>query len=74
MVDLFGYKKPRQKRRVMMHVSDAGNFPNGGKAICFECNICGYETGWIADERSISENKRGMACPDCNLVQEAAHG
>ena len=61
--DLFG-EKPRRKRRVMMHVIDAGQ--NTYKVIMFECSKCGYNTDWIRDERTISENKRGMPCPKYN--------
>ncbi|WP_107495541.1 hypothetical protein [Thalassobius sp. I31.1] len=60
MTDLFGYTKPRAKPRVMMHVADAG------EGIRFECEKCGHDTGWIADEKSVSENKRGLPCPVCN--------
>ena len=55
--------KPRVKR---MQVLDAGHLPNGDKGIMFGCKRCGHETGWIADEWSISENRKGLACPKCN--------
>jgi hypothetical protein len=58
--------KPRRHSRVMMHVDDAGQ-GNCGKVIKFECYKCGHNTGWIADEKSISENKKGMPCPVCNI-------
>jgi hypothetical protein len=56
---------PRQPRIVRMHVTDAGH-GFGGKAIRFECNKCGHDTGWIADEWTITENRRGLPCPKCN--------
>lgn len=61
--------KPRRSPRVMMHVVEAGQ-GNSGKVIQFECAKCGYNTGWIIDENSVSENKRGKPCPECNLVIE----
>lgn len=55
--------KPRVKR---MYVADAGHLPGGTKGIRFECPRCGHDTGWIKDEWSVSENKRGRPCPECN--------
>lgn len=67
--------KPRQKRRVMMHVADAGNWgwhtPWGGKCIRFECSKCGHDTDWIDDNLSVTENKRGMPCPICNEGEQS---
>ena len=65
-MDLFGHVKTRQKPRTMMHVSDAGNGFGDYSVIEFECRKCGHNTGWIKDEKSVSENKRGMPCPNCN--------
>lgn len=69
-IDMFSIdrKKPRKPRRVMMHVSDVGQ-GNSGKVIEFECACCGYNTGWIADSRSLSMNKKGNPCPICNKVK-----
>lgn len=63
-------KKPRREKRKLMHVADAGQ-SNWGKVIKFECSHCGYETGWMDDEKSISTNKRGIACPICNPTKES---
>jgi DNA-directed RNA polymerase subunit RPC12/RpoP len=57
--------KPRRAPRVMMHVAEAGQ-GNSGKVIQFVCSKCGHDTGWFGDEKSISENKRGIPCPLCN--------
>ena len=57
-------KKPRQWR---MRVADAGH-----GCIQFKCQRCGFDTGWIVDERSVSENKRGLPCPECNKANEAS--
>lgn len=65
MKDLFG-EKPRRKRRVMMHVSDAGNGFGDTKIIKFKCQSCDYETDWLLDESSVSENRAGDPCPNCN--------
>jgi hypothetical protein len=53
-------------RRVRMHVADAGHLAGGAKGIRFRCRHCGHDTGWIADEKSVSENKKGLPCPNCN--------
>lgn len=56
---------PRTRpRRIMMHVADAGD--HGSKVIQFRCSQCGHDTGWIMDERTVTENRRGMPCPKCN--------
>lgn len=69
-IDLFGAKQ-RRKPRVMMHVVDAGIFPDGKNCIKFECVSCGHNTGWMYDTKSVSANKRGRPCPECNKAQEA---
>lgn len=61
----------RRPRRVMMHVVDAGNGP-GSKVIRFACGRCDHDTDWIVDERTISENRRGMPCPKCNEPELAS--
>lgn len=60
-VDMFDRVKPRRKRRVMMHVVDGGV-----DMIQFECFKCGYNSGWIPNDKSLTENKRGIPCPKCN--------
>lgn len=65
MKDLFG-ERPRRPARVLMHVFDAGHLPGGQKGIVFRCSRCGHDTGWIRDTQSVSDNKRGMPCPQCN--------
>lgn len=57
---------PRGPRIKRMRVVDAGNFPDGGKMIEFKCPHCGYGTGQIYDEHTVTENKRGLPCPACN--------
>ena len=61
-----GVTKRRTPRRVMMHVVDAGVFPDGKNCIEFECARCGYNTGHIYDTESVAPNKRGRPCPKCN--------
>lgn len=59
--DLFPFPAAfRSKRRVLMHVADAGS-----DMIRFVCR-CGFETGWIRDKWSVSKNRRGHPCPKCN--------
>lgn len=62
--DMFG-PKPRQPRRVMMFVVDAG-FDGCVDVIQFQCHRCHYNTGWIECDQTVTQNKRGMPCPDCN--------
>jgi DNA-directed RNA polymerase subunit RPC12/RpoP len=62
-------RRHRAKRRVLMHVADAGNSP-WGKVVQFVCHKCGHDTGWIEDRRTVSENKRGLPCPKCNEAPE----
>lgn len=57
---------PRSAPVKRMHVADAGHLPGGAKGIRFVCPHCGHDTDWIADEWTISENKRGLPCPSCN--------
>lgn len=52
---------PRAKSVKRMHVIDAGD-----GVIQFRCGHCGHETGWMADEWTIAENRRGRPCPNCN--------
>lgn len=49
-----------------MRVIDAGHMTGGVRGIRFECPHCDHDTGWIEDEWTISENKRGLPCPRCN--------
>lgn len=52
---------PRSAPVKRMHVADAGQ-----GMIEFECPHCGYNSGWITDEWTITENRRGNPCPRCN--------
>lgn len=70
--DLFGYVKPRQKPRKLMHISDASpgvNPPHGIKEgasiFIFSCSRCDYETDWMWVDTD-TEARRGMPCPVCN--------
>jgi hypothetical protein len=56
---------PRKSSVKRMRVADAGNGP-GCKVIQFVCPHCNHDTGWIKDEKTITENKRGLPCPKCN--------
>lgn len=57
---------PRHKPIKRMHVIDAGH-----NCIEMKCFHCGYESGWINDERkTITELKRGLPCPECNQQRE----
>jgi rubrerythrin len=57
---------PRRAPVKRMRVADAGHFPSGGKCIQFVCPRCGHDTGWIADEWTVTENRNGRPCPSCN--------
>lgn len=58
--------KPRAKPQKRMQIRDAGSFPDGEKAIHFECPHCGYDDDWTYQTESNSEAKRGRPCPACN--------
>jgi len=62
---------PRSAPVKRMHVADAGQLPGGAKGIRFACSRCGHDTGWIADEWTITQNRRGLPCPQCNKGQHA---
>ncbi len=63
-VDMF--PKIYAPRKVRMHVLDAGELAGGGKGIRFRCDACGHDTGWIPDHHTVSSNKKGRPCPECN--------
>ena len=52
---------PRAKPIKRMHVADAGI-----GCIQFICQHCGHNTGWVKDEWTVTENRRGHPCPICN--------
>ena len=58
---------PRKKPVWRMNVKDAGSLTGGVKGIRFECRRCAFDTGWIEDQQTVFENRRGMPCPVCNL-------
>lgn len=58
-------KPPRRKRRVMMHVSDAGEQDGRGCIVRYKCSRCPYETDWV-EERTVTEARAGKPCPRCN--------
>lgn len=57
---------PRRAPLKRMRVADAGEFPDGRPCIQFVCPHCGYDTDWIEDTSTITENRRGLPCPRCN--------
>jgi len=57
--------RPRRSPRIMMKMIDVGQ-DNSGPVIIFECSKCGHSTGWIKDDQSVTQNKRGKPCPICN--------
>lgn len=58
---LFDLPKIRKHRYWRMRVIDAGQ-----GCIQFRCPRCGHNTGWIIDEWTVAENRRGLPCPNCN--------
>ena len=58
-------KQPRASKRVMAHVYDAGV-----DAINFKCSRCDWESGWLKNNMSVTDAKRGIPCEQCN--KEAA--
>ena len=41
-IDMFNGTKPRRIKRVMAHMTDCG-----ADAVLFECEKCGWSSGWI---------------------------
>lgn len=72
MSDLFPETKPpRKKRRIMMHVFDAGDSWFDGSIACmFVCRKCKSRTDWIHGFKTITETKRGIPCETCNKSHE----
>lgn len=63
---------PRAKRRVLMHVIDAGDCGacRGNECDCvFYCRRCGHTSDWTRVANT-SEGKRGQPCPFCNSASE----
>lgn len=58
-------RKPHRKRRVLMRSYDFGT---NGDVVAYKCNRCGYDSGWIHYEESLTltEIKKGLPCPKCN--------
>lgn len=67
--DLFGFTKPRAAPRILMHIDDAGMFPDGRPCGHFCCRICGREE-WLA--ASLTEMRRGIPCTTCNAKEPTA--
>lgn len=62
--DLFGHTALRSPPRVLMHIVDAGSFPDGKDAAHFRCRRCQHDSGWVYATRT--EARRGVPCPTCN--------
>ena len=58
-------KPPRALPRVMAKLKDAGEAPDSTQVAVYRCK-CGWDSGWIEDNRPDSEMRRGMPCPNCN--------
>jgi len=58
---------PRRKRRTMMHVVDAGQWPDGRQIVRLTCSRCGHDTGW-EEQRTVTQERRGRPCPVCNAT------
>lgn len=59
-------KAPRKKPRVMGHLCDCGAAPNGDEYTAWICGKCGHEWSEVGECRSVTENRRGRPCPECN--------
>lgn len=64
------FDKPRKPRQWLMHVSDAGGDGPDDVHVRYECQRCGHETGWMM-ARTVTEAKRGIPCPTCNVIDNA---
>ena len=59
----------RRKRRVLLHLTDAGYVDGVGDAACWRCVRCGHETDWIP-----APTKARPPCPRCNATGTAGDG
>jgi DNA-directed RNA polymerase subunit RPC12/RpoP len=62
--DMFGVK-PRDPRKWLMHVCDAGGDGEEAIVVRFLCARCKNETDWMHCD-TITEAKRGIPCVICN--------
>ena len=60
---------PPAKRRVMMHVVDAGCGDDMPHRATFACDRCGKVTEWM-QIRTAREMRSGLPCPTCNKQAE----
>lgn len=62
---LEGFERPpRKPARVMAKLDDAGG--ESVQMARYSCRKCGWDSGWIEDERSDTEIRRGIPCEVCN--------
>ena len=69
-LDMFP-KPKRRSPRVMMHLYDAGGCDDG-TLVCYRCERCGHDSGWVIEDRPPSAIMRGAPCPKCNGASEVA--
>jgi hypothetical protein len=60
---LFVYPPFRAVPRVLMHVDDSGEFPDGQRCGHLVCRKCGHAE-WRA--AGLTNQRRGLPCPTCN--------
>lgn len=56
------FEMQRKPKRKLMRVFDAGH-----GVVHFRCQHCGHDDGWTK-ARTLTEDRRGRACPRCNLA------
>lgn len=59
-----GFEKPKLRPIIRAHVADAGV-----DAIRFECK-CGWDSGWLINDMTITVAKRGIPCVICNTYRQ----
>ena len=65
-----GFERPRRAPpRVMAKLIDAGA-GESAQVCSYRCRKCGWESGWVEDERSDTKIKRGIPCEVCNATKE----
>lgn len=65
------FAQPARPRRVMMRVADAGAAPGKGHMARLTCVRCDHDAGWLHFD-TVSEVKRGLPCPKCNVPEGSA--
>lgn len=54
-------RRPRRRRRVMMHATHADE-----SSVAYKCLKCGHWSGYMSHNKTFAQVRRGKPCPHCN--------